>query len=91
MCTFRNKTRTPLHSVVACTAHKRGDELIAHALKSLPLGKDDSSLFGRFVSPERGSSQMRPKYWPGRSRSPWIVIVSAPASLIGNSLSSVTE
>lgn len=29
MCTFRNKTRTPLHSVVACTAHQRGDELIA--------------------------------------------------------------
>lgn len=29
MCTFRNKTRTPLHSVVACTAHARGDELIA--------------------------------------------------------------
>ncbi|HEX4804787.1 MAG TPA: hypothetical protein VFU94_02705 [Conexibacter sp.] len=29
MCTFRNKTRTPLHSVVACTAHEQGDELIA--------------------------------------------------------------
>jgi hypothetical protein len=29
MCTFRNKTRTPLHSVVACTAHERGDQLIA--------------------------------------------------------------
>ncbi|HEX5145538.1 MAG TPA: hypothetical protein VFV85_00840 [Conexibacter sp.] len=29
MCTFRNKTRTPLHSVVACTAHKEGDDLIA--------------------------------------------------------------
>src|SRR5829696_499154 len=29
MCTFRNKTRTPLHSVLACTAHQRGDELIA--------------------------------------------------------------
>lgn len=29
VCTFRNKTRTPLHSVVACTAHERGDELIA--------------------------------------------------------------
>jgi hypothetical protein len=29
MCTFRNKTRTPLHSVVACTAHQEGDELIA--------------------------------------------------------------
>ena len=29
MCTFRNKTRTPLHSVVACTAHQQGDELIA--------------------------------------------------------------
>jgi len=29
MCTFRNKTRTPLHSVVACTAHQHGDELIA--------------------------------------------------------------
>lgn len=29
MCTFRNKTRTPLHSVVACTAHAKGDELIA--------------------------------------------------------------
>lgn len=29
MCTFRNKTRTPLHSVVACTAHPQGDELIA--------------------------------------------------------------
>ncbi|HMJ02232.1 MAG TPA: hypothetical protein VK506_04780, partial [Conexibacter sp.] len=29
MCTFRNKTRTPLHSVVACTAHTEGDELIA--------------------------------------------------------------
>jgi hypothetical protein len=29
VCTFRNKTRTPLHSVVACTAHQQGDELIA--------------------------------------------------------------
>jgi len=29
MCTFRNKTRTPLHSVVSCTAHREGDELIA--------------------------------------------------------------
>jgi hypothetical protein len=29
MCTFRNKTRTPLHSVVACTAHEQGDKLIA--------------------------------------------------------------
>jgi hypothetical protein len=29
MCTFRNKTRTPLHSVVVCTAHAQGDELIA--------------------------------------------------------------
>src|SRR4051794_19143426 len=29
MCTFRNKTRTPLHSVVACSAHEQGDELIA--------------------------------------------------------------
>jgi len=29
MCTFRNKTRTPLHSVVACTAHEQGDRLIA--------------------------------------------------------------
>jgi len=29
MCTFRNKTRTPLHSVVACSAHERGDQLIA--------------------------------------------------------------
>jgi hypothetical protein len=29
MCTFRNKTRTPLHSVVACTAHEQGDQLIA--------------------------------------------------------------
>lgn len=29
MCTFRNKTRTPLHSVVACTAHEHGDRLIA--------------------------------------------------------------
>lgn len=29
MCTFRNKTRTPLHSMLACTAHQRGDELIA--------------------------------------------------------------
>jgi len=29
MCTFRNKTRTPLHSVVACTAHAQGDQLIA--------------------------------------------------------------
>jgi hypothetical protein len=29
MCTFRNKTRTPLHSVVVCTAHQAGDELIA--------------------------------------------------------------
>jgi len=29
MCTFRNKTRTPLHSVVACTAHEHGDQLIA--------------------------------------------------------------
>jgi hypothetical protein len=29
MCTFRNKTRTPLHSVVVCTAHERGDRLIA--------------------------------------------------------------
>jgi hypothetical protein len=28
MCTFRNKTRTPLHSVVACTAHEQGDRLI---------------------------------------------------------------
>ena len=28
MCTFRNKTRTPLHSVVACTAHEQGDQLI---------------------------------------------------------------
>jgi hypothetical protein len=30
MCTFRNKTRTPLHSVVACTAHAQGDQLIAN-------------------------------------------------------------
>lgn len=29
MCTFRNKTRTPLHSVVVCTAHEQGDQLIA--------------------------------------------------------------
>jgi hypothetical protein len=29
MCTFRNKTRTPLHSVVTCTAHEQGDRLIA--------------------------------------------------------------
>jgi hypothetical protein len=29
MCTFRNKTRTPLHSVVTATAHPAGDELIA--------------------------------------------------------------
>jgi hypothetical protein len=29
MCTFRNKTRTPLHSVVACSAHEQGDRLIA--------------------------------------------------------------
>ncbi|MBS1869618.1 MAG: hypothetical protein JSS99_08140 [Actinobacteria bacterium] len=29
MCTFRNKTRTPLHSVVACAAHEHGDRLIA--------------------------------------------------------------
>jgi hypothetical protein len=29
MCTFRNKTRTPLHSVLACTAHEQGDRLIA--------------------------------------------------------------
>jgi hypothetical protein len=29
MCTFRNKTRNPLHSVVACTAHEQGDQLIA--------------------------------------------------------------
>jgi len=29
MCTFRNKTRTPLHSVVACSAHEQGDALIA--------------------------------------------------------------
>jgi len=29
MCTFRNKTRTPLHSVVACSAHEHGDRLIA--------------------------------------------------------------
>lgn len=29
VCTFRNKTRTPLHSVVVCTAHEQGDELIA--------------------------------------------------------------
>lgn len=29
VCTFRNKTRVPLHSVVACTAHAQGDELIA--------------------------------------------------------------
>lgn len=29
MCTFRNKTRTPLHSVVTCTAHEHGDQLIA--------------------------------------------------------------
>lgn len=29
VCTFRNKTRTPLHSVVAATAHPVGDELIA--------------------------------------------------------------
>jgi len=29
MCTFRNKTRNPLHSVLACTAHEHGDRLIA--------------------------------------------------------------
>ncbi len=29
MCTFRNKTRTPLHSVLACSAHEQGDALIA--------------------------------------------------------------
>lgn len=29
MCTFRNKTRTPLHSVLACSAHEQGDQLIA--------------------------------------------------------------
>lgn len=29
VCTFRNKTRTPLHSVVAATAHAEGDKLIA--------------------------------------------------------------
>jgi hypothetical protein len=29
MCTFRNKTRTPLHSVVVSTAHEQGDKLIA--------------------------------------------------------------
>jgi hypothetical protein len=29
MCTFRNKTRNPLHSVLACTAHEQGDQLIA--------------------------------------------------------------
>ena len=29
ICTFRNKTRTPLHSVVIATAHAKGDELIA--------------------------------------------------------------
>jgi len=29
LCTFRNKTHAPLHSVIACTAHRGGDELIA--------------------------------------------------------------
>jgi hypothetical protein len=29
VCTFRNKTRTPLHSVVVATAHAEGDKLIA--------------------------------------------------------------
>lgn len=29
VCTFRNKTRTPLHSVVIATAHEQGDRLIA--------------------------------------------------------------
>ena len=29
VCTFRNKTRTPLHSVVISAAHARGNELIA--------------------------------------------------------------
>lgn len=28
-CTFRNKTHAPLHSVIACTAHAEGDELVA--------------------------------------------------------------
>lgn len=29
VCTFRNKTRTPLHSVVITAAHEQGNELIA--------------------------------------------------------------
>ncbi len=58
MCTFRNKTRTPLHSVVACTAHPRGDELIAaldassrEALDEVNrlCGTDDVSVGGVFA------------------------------------------
>lgn len=58
MCTFRNKTRTPLHSVVACTAHPRGDELIAaldassrQALDEVNrlCGTDDVSVGGVFA------------------------------------------
>jgi hypothetical protein len=29
VCTFRNKTRTPLHSVIITSAHEQGNELIA--------------------------------------------------------------
>ncbi|MDO8186225.1 hypothetical protein Q5424_03860 [Conexibacter sp. JD483] len=29
VCTFRNKTRTPLHSVIVTAAHEQGNELIA--------------------------------------------------------------
>ena len=58
MCTFRNKTRTPLHSVVACTAHQRGDELIAaldassrEALEEVNrlCGTEDVSVGGVFA------------------------------------------
>jgi hypothetical protein len=58
MCTFRNKTRTPLHSMLACTAHRRGDELIAaldassrEALEEVNrlCGTEDVSVGGVFA------------------------------------------